>query len=195
MLRANTAPLIGGLLLVSLIISQFPENPTLIYTRPVSASVEAVSPGLPVRLLIPSIEVDALVQDVGLADDGSGELGVPDNFRDVGWYRAGAAPGEDGIAVMDGHVDGRNVPKAVFYNLAKLKQGDLVKVVDERGQTFEFVVLTSKIYDYDAQTDEVFRGDNNVARLNLITCAGAWNKATKLYDKRVVVFTELVNRR
>ena len=44
-------------------------------------------------------------------------MGVPTNFTDVGWYRYGPAPGTPGNAVIDGHLDGKSVPEAVFYNL------------------------------------------------------------------------------
>lgn len=147
-------------------------------------------PGQPARLVIPAIGVNAAVQSVGLA--ANGDMGIPTNFTDTAWYNGGPRPGMPGSAVIDGHLDGRNVPQAVFYNIDKLKAGDLVEVVDEKGKTLQFRVIETKIYDYDAPTTEVFSGDASKARLNLITCAGSWLKTEKLYDKRVVVFTELV---
>jgi LPXTG-site transpeptidase (sortase) family protein len=148
--------------------------------------------GNPVRLVIPAIGVDAAVQSVGLAWQGTGNLGIPTNFTDVGWYNQGPAPGEPGSAVIDGHLDGHDVREAVFYNLDKLKVGDTVEVVDRAGKMLQFKVVDTKVYDYDAPTDEVFSGDSSKARLNLITCAGSWDKTQKLYNKRIVVFTELV---
>ncbi len=38
--------------------------------------------------------------------------------------------------------------------------------------------------------EEIF-GASKIARLNLITCDGVWDKKTLSYDKRLVVFTEL----
>ena len=111
---------------------------------------------------------------------------------DVAWYKGGPLPGMPGSAVIDGHVDGKNVPKAVFYNLGKLKKGDTVQVVNAGGETLSFKVINTKTYAYDDPAADVFASDVGVSRLNLITCGGTWIKAKKLYDKRVVVFTKLV---
>jgi LPXTG-site transpeptidase (sortase) family protein len=119
-------------------------------------------------------------------------MGIPTNFTDVGWYTGGPLPGMPGSAVIDGHLDGKNVREAVFYDLDKLAIGDLVEVADNQGQTLQFRVVATKIYDYDAITTDIFSGDTATSRLNLITCSGTWLKGEKLYDKRIVVFTELV---
>ncbi len=119
-------------------------------------------------------------------------MGIPTNFTDVGWYKEGPVPGALGSAVIDGHLDGKDTPEAVFYNLDKLQPGDVVEVLDAKGKTLKFRVLETKTYDHDAISTEVFIGDTSKHLLNLITCAGSWDKTKKLYDKRVVVFTELV---
>jgi LPXTG-site transpeptidase (sortase) family protein len=151
------------------------------------------APGKPVRLLIPSIGVDAAIQSVGLSWKGNGEMGIPTNFTDVAWYNEGPLPGMPGSAVIDGHLDGKKVQEAVFYNLDNLKPGDLVEVIDQNGKTLQFSVVDTKIYDYNAPTNDIFYSDALKARLNLITCAGDWIKSQKLYNKRIVVFTELIN--
>lgn len=148
-------------------------------------------PMKPVRLIIPAIGVNANIQSVGLFWNGDGEMGIPTNFTDVAWYNGGPLPGMPGSAVIDGHLDGRNIEKAVFYNLGNLKPGDLVEVVDAGGATWQFQVVRLATYDYNATTTDIFAGDASRARLNLITCAGDWVKSQKLYNKRIVVFTEL----
>ncbi len=152
------------------------------------------TPGKPVQLIIPAIGVNAHIESTGLAWQNNGAMGVPTNFADVAWYNGGPVPGMPGSAVIDGHLDGKNVPQAVFYNLGKLKVGDLVEVVDTKGTTLQFRVVTTKTYAYDATTTDIFAGDSSKARLNLITCGGSWMKDKKLYDQRIVVFTELVSR-
>ena len=159
---------------------------------PVGAGNSFEAPGTPARLIIPAIGVDANVQSVGLYWRGDGTMGIPTNFTDVAWYNLGPRPGMPGSAVIDGHFDGRNVKEAVFYNLGQLKTGDLVEVVDKAGKTFQFRVVATKSYDANASTADIFGGDTSKARLNLITCAGDWDKTQKTYNKRVVVFTELV---
>lgn len=169
---------------------------SLVASNPIASTRGAGSsyaiPGKPVRLIIPAIGVDAHIQSVGLSWHDDGTMGVPTNFTDVAWYNKGPLPGEPGSAVIDGHLDGRDTPKAVFYDLGKLKAGDLVEVVDARGTTLRFRVVGTKTYDYNAPTTDVFAGDPSKMRLNLITCAGDWMKAQKIYTQRIVVFTELV---
>jgi LPXTG-site transpeptidase (sortase) family protein len=175
--------------------SDLANNPVPVAAAPSAPAGSGSSfemPGKPARLVIPSIAVDAAVQSVGLFWNGNGEMGIPTNFTDVAWYNGGPIPGMPGSAVIDGHLDGRNVKEAVFYNLGNLKPGDLVEVVDAAGKTWQFQVVRLADYDYNASTTDIFSGDGSKARLNLITCTGDWIPSQKLYNKRIVVFTELV---
>ena len=149
-------------------------------------------PDMPVRLIIPAIGVDANIQSIGLYWRDDNTMGIPTNFTDVAWYNGGPRPGMPGSAVIDGHLDGQYIQKAVFYNLGTLKPGDTVEVVESGGTTLEFKVIDSKLYDTNANTADIFSSDTTKARLNLITCAGDWSKTQNQYNKRIVVFTELV---
>src|SRR5688572_8435793 len=57
----------------------------------------------PTRLEIPSLGIDAAVQEVGITKKGT--MGVPRGYDEAGWYKYGAAPGELGSAVLAGHLD------------------------------------------------------------------------------------------
>ena len=57
---------------------------------------------------------------------------------------------------------------------------------------YKFKVVEVKLYDYNATTTDIFNSDTSQARLNLITCGGSWDKTQGIYNKRVVVFTELI---
>ena len=84
-------------------------------------------PGVPVRLKIPSIKVDAAVEHVGLTADGA--MDVPKDYDNTAWYRLGPRPGEPGNAAIAGHVDSsKKNGRAVFWDLTKLKPGDEVFV-------------------------------------------------------------------
>ncbi len=149
-------------------------------------------PELPIRLMIPAINVDAEVQYVGLAQNGTGEMDVPTNFTDVGWYQDGVRPGMQGSAVIAGHFNGKEVPQAVFYDLHTLEIGDEV-VVTSAGRIEDiFQVVKIKTYAYDDVTTDIFESTDGKKRLNLITCGGEWLPEEKLYNKRTVVFTELL---
>jgi hypothetical protein len=66
----------------------------------------------PVRLRIPSLNIDAAVQWVGV--DFQGRMGLPSNYTDVAWYDGGPTPGSPGNADIAGHFDSTTGP-TVFY--------------------------------------------------------------------------------
>jgi sortase (surface protein transpeptidase) len=163
------------------------------YQLATTYSLAAYAPELPVQLMIPSIGVSTTVQLVGLADDNTGAMGVPDTFTDVGWYKYGPRPGMVGSAVIAGHFNGKDTPEAVFYDLRELAIGDTVTVTDENGVSLIFQVVKMRTYAYDEPADAVFVSTDGKVRLNLITCGGNWLQNENLYDQRTVVFTELVS--
>lgn len=152
----------------------------------------SIFPEQPARLIIPTLKIDAKIQKIGLSKTGNGSMGIPTNFTDVAWYKHGVIPGAPGSAVIAGHLNGKNVPRAVFYNLNRLRIGDLVMVVDQAGLTWSFRVTSRRLFNYNDSAADVFLGDASKQRLNLITCAGNWLKSQKLYNKRIVIFTELI---
>lgn len=143
---------------------------------------------LPVRLKIPSINVDALVEYVGLTSDGA--MGVPKGPAEVAWFNLGSRPGENGSAVIAGHYGWKDNIPAVFDNLHKLHIGDKISVEDENGAVTVFVVREIRIYGKDEAVPDVFGSSEGKARLNLITCTGVWNEAEKTRSERLVVFTD-----
>lgn len=157
-------------------------------STPKSQVVGKASSGLPVRLKIPSINVDAAIEYVGFTSKRAME--VPKNTTDVGWFKLGPVPGDRGSAVMDGHVDGENNGAGVFANLYQLKKGDKLYVEDNKGKSITFVVRESRIYDPGLAEKEVFSSSDS-AHLNLITCDGIWDGVKKSYSKRLVVFTDI----
>lgn len=165
---------------------------------PVAAGGEAFTDSPPVlnvaqpsRLIIPSLGIDAHVQYVGVT--ASGTMGTPDNAYDVAWYKLGPRPGEDGSAVIAGHINTRYSAHGVFEHLENLNTGDEVSVVTSDGATLTFRVTGKTFLPYNDQnaSADVF-GPSGKTRLNLITCAGTWMPEKHVYDKRLVVYTELV---
>ena len=141
----------------------------------------------PVRLQIPTINVDAAVERVGL--DPEGRMAAPVRTDEVGWYQPGAAPGDVGNAVIDGHLDWYSGP-AVFQRLGKLKVGDQITVLREDGTRAKFTVDSTSVMPYDASTDALFVRTGSPS-LTLITCAGAWDKQRGTYLQRLVVHSTL----
>jgi LPXTG-site transpeptidase (sortase) family protein len=143
---------------------------------------------LPVRLLIPKINVDAAIEYVGLTSRGA--MAVPAGPADVGWFDLGPRPGEDGSAVIDGHEGWKDGIRAVFDDLYKLRVGDKVYIEDEQNVTTTFVVSRIQTYEQNGDASSVFGSSDGKSYLNLITCEGTWNTAQKNYSNRLVVFTE-----
>jgi len=144
--------------------------------------------GLPTRLKIPSINVDAVLEYVGIAPDGA--MDIPKSPDDIAWFELGIRPGEKGSAVVAGHYGWKNGRAAVFDNLHKLRKGDKLYVEDNKGVIVSFVVREFRSYDPKADSSDVFNSDDGKSHLNLITCEGVWNKTQKSYSKRLVVFTD-----
>jgi LPXTG-site transpeptidase (sortase) family protein len=161
-------------------------------THPASASPldkqVPVSRELPMRLKIPSIKVNAAIQYVGLTR--AGAMDVPKGRSDVAWFKLGPRPGETGSAVIAGHV--ARSGSAVFNNLSKLRAGDVLYIQDGRAKTISFVVRSSHIYNSNSLAPEVF-GSASGSHLNLVTCAGAWDKSKNGFTKRLVVFADVKN--
>lgn len=149
-----------------------------------------VTPGIPQRIKIPSIDVDATVESVGM--DEKGRMDVPKDADNTAWFQLGFRPGQVGNAVIDGHYDKEDGSPAAFWDIPKLKTGDTIIVSDDKGNERTFSVTKIAKYPYDKfPLKEVF-GESDTAKLNLITCQGEWNEKTKNYAERMVVYSELV---
>jgi sortase A len=180
---------LGGFLLWSLLTEEPAEVPTPVAVRePEVAAPSAPVPsfGVPVRLRIPALNVEAAVVTVGLTAEGA--MDSPEGAENTGWYELGPRPGEQGSAVIAGHSGYRTGP-AVFDDLEALQPGDRIYVVDDAGTTIEFTVRESREYDPYERPEEVF-ASNEGRHLNLITCTGSWDSAAGTHSKRLVVFAD-----
>lgn len=150
--------------------------------------LKPASPGLPLRIKIPKINVNARVEYVGITLQGA--MDVPKGPANVAWFNLGPRPGDTGSAVIAGHEGWKNGIPAVFDNVHKLRKGDIISIEDKWGTIFTFIVREIRVYDLKEDASAVFRSSDGKAHLNLITCAGAWNKITKSYSNRLVIFTD-----
>jgi len=148
--------------------------------------IENAMPGLPVRLKIPKIQVDAAVEYVGLTPDGA--MGVPQSPDGAAWFELGRRPGAEGTAVIAGHYGFKD--GSTFDNLSQLRPGDTLSVEDDKGVSISFVVRESRSYDEKADASEVFYSHDGKSHLNLITCEGVWNNISKSFSERRVIFTD-----
>lgn len=154
----------------------------------VQSDVAQASVDTSLRLKIPGINVDASVVGVGLTPEG--EMDVPNNGDDVGWFKLGTKVGYRGSAVIAGHSRWESGDRSVFSDLYKLQSGDKIYFEDKEGAITTFVVRESRNYDPSADASEVFSSDDGIAHLNLITCEGVWDPVAESYSQRLVVFTD-----
>ena len=149
--------------------------------------INKTASGSPMRLGIPSINVKAHIQHLSVSL--TGEMEVPSNSVDVGWFYHGPRPGDKGSAVIAGHLNGLNGEAGVFANLHKIREGDKLYIEDDKGKSITFVVR--RLLNYDpGYAEEVF-SRNDGSYLNLVTCDGTWDENKKSYSKRLVVFADI----
>lgn len=149
---------------------------------------EPINPGLPMRLKIPGINVNAAIESVGLTSDGA--VGIPKDPNNAAWYNLGPRPGEIGSAVITGHINWYYGAIGVFADLSKVRPGDKITIQDDKGAIISFVVREIRSYDASAEATDVFSSSDGKVHLNLITCEGVWDKLAKQYTQRLVVFAD-----
>ncbi|MCI3949630.1 MAG: peptidase sortase [Acidimicrobiales bacterium] len=154
-----------------------------------SARLEDLVPPVvvkPVRLRIPSLEVDAPVGGVGI-EPVSYELDVPDDERLVSWYQHGPSPGAKGSALLAGHVDfdGR---AGVFYRLRWLDPGQRFEVGYEDGTSRTFEVVGRRQFEKrQLPTTQLFSEDGDPTVV-LVTCGGEFDEGRRSYSDNLVVY-------
>ena len=176
-------------------VAYSPEMPP-VATSSVSSDITpqlftVASSSLPSRLIIPSLNINANIQYVGV--NAKGNMMAPDNFTDVSWYKYGAVPGNVGSAVLAGHVDNGLGLDGVFKHLTDLKVNDDVYIEERDGTKLHFKVSDIEVYPYNSVPTNTLFAQNDAARLNLITCDGSWVSGQDTYDHRIVIYTRLVN--
>ncbi len=155
-------------------------------TYPTAPPATASSTVVPTSLVVPSIDVDAPIDSVGIAS-GTNEIEVPPIDR-VGWYRFAASPGGSGSAVLLGHVDGEG-REGVFFRLGSLEPGAPVQVGFADGTTRAFTVVGRDQFAKASLPADLFsRG--GPSRLVLITCGGSFDESTGHYRDNIVVVAE-----
>ncbi|WP_245568448.1 class F sortase [Nocardia concava] len=149
----------------------------------------ALSHSEPRTLMIPKLGLTTPLDVIGLKSDGT--VDDPATFTRPSWYRPGAAPGDRGSAVILGHVDSYRGP-AVFFRLGELTAGDLVEVARTDGSTLRFQVDHTTTVSKDDFPNQQVYGDHGDAELQLVTCGGSFDTATRSYRSNVIVYTKLV---
>jgi hypothetical protein len=141
----------------------------------------------PVELVVDRIGLDAPVEVGSIVD---GVMLDPSGPWVVSWYEPLGKVGEGDNVVMAGHVDYWDTGPAIFQGVPSLVPGDVISVVGDNGETYQYEVEWAQLFDVATQlTPEVIQkdivGDTGKESLTLITCGGEFNGTE--YLQRFVV--------
>lgn len=145
----------------------------------------------PKYISLPTIKGGGYIQKVGI--DQRNEVAVPTNVNLAGWFIKTSIPGEKGLSIIVGHVDGRSKP-GIFKNIEKLKTGDTFTVELGNGKTTKFKVTSqTKINSEKAPSVLFSQHPQNISQLNLITCGGEYDRKARRYLDRIIITSIPIN--
>lgn len=158
-----------------------------------TAASQATWPGAAARVIIPALNVDAPVVEVGwrviwIGDEARGEWETVANA--AGHHRGSAEPGQRGNCVLSAHSS--DAGGAVFRGLERLVVGDVVRVVTFGEREYTYQVSAVLTLDEVGATQSEKRDHarwldpTDAAVLTLVTCWPPWS-----YTHRIVVRAEL----
>ncbi|GAA2716634.1 MULTISPECIES: class F sortase [Streptomyces] len=127
---------------------------------------------------------------VPVAADADGALEVPPSPDTVGWWALGARPGAaEGTVLLAGHVDSRDRGLGAFAGLYAVRPGARAVVTGADGHRHAYVIVARRAYRKEQLPRDLFSGAGR-ARLALVTCAGAYDRARHRYAQNLVLFGE-----
>ncbi|MFF4155861.1 sortase domain-bontaining protein [Streptomyces sp. NPDC001678] len=139
----------------------------------------------PSRVAIPSLGVDSPLIRLGRNGDDAVQGPPPEKGRTAGWYRDSAKPGTRGAAVIIGH-DATGDGKAVFRDLHRIQEGDVIDVERGDGKILHFTITgTEKVAKSAFPLRKVY-GETQEKALRLVTCAGDLGTAGRPAENLIV---------
>ncbi|MBT2504174.1 class F sortase [Curtobacterium sp. ISL-83] len=169
-----------------------PGTPQASAAAPGAPSGPILSASPPTHLLIPSIGVSSDLIRLGLNTDGT--VQVPPLIRNspAGWYEGSPTPGQQGPAVILGHVDTYS-ERSVFYRLGDMRPGDQISVT--RADNTVAVFTVTQVGDYPKANFPQLQvyGNTRSAQLRLITCGGDYDAQTGHFLNNIVIYATLTS--
>ncbi len=145
----------------------------------------------PKYITLPTIQTEGYIQKMGV--DQHNQVAAPNNVNLAGWYVNSLSPGQAGLSIIDGHVNGLHGP-GIFLHLGKLSAGDAFTIELGNGTKELFRIKQIIEVRNEVAGAALFARDNSIkSQLNLITCAGDFDNATHSYNQRTIVVSELIS--
>lgn len=164
-------------------------RPEAVDTRPPSPDPEAVPRSEPTRVRIPQLDADIEVFAADAEKDGTPPVPEEEEADKVAWFQGGPSPGEQGPALLVGHLDTQEGP-AAFAGVGSLKPGAEIRIQRDDRDTVVFTVDSVEQYEKDNYPNERVYGPTQTPQLRLITCGGGFTEKDG-YDSNIVAFASL----
>jgi sortase (surface protein transpeptidase) len=168
---------------------------------PVPATSAAEVPLVPAALSVPSIGVQAPVEQRGTVEytnPFTGQqvagYGVPEDMATTSWWSDGPQPGSGQMAVVLGHDVPGDAP-GVFDRLDELQVGDPVVLTGADGAQLQLQVVEAPLTGLDKSTSalsDALNGHPEGADVALVTCGGEYDESAGASEQNVVVFASVV---
>ncbi len=144
----------------------------------------------PKKIIIPRLGTNDYIQKVGI--DQNKQIAVPTNINIAGWFVDSVIPGEQGLSIIDGHID-TVTGNAIFQHLGDLVLGDQFQIEFGNDTHKTFQVVRVDDLPLDQVPDVLFSQDSAVThQLNLITCSGSYDTNSREFNQRIIVVASLV---
>ncbi len=157
--------------------------PTPILLTPVPAGQSAPDTSPVVKMMIPTLGLDAIVKYVPF--DGL-SWKIAGLKEEIAWMGDTSWPGLGGNTGLAGHVTLRDGSDGPFRNLDLLQPGELVTISTEKN-IYTYQVREQKIVNDD---DFTVVKSTDKSQLTLITCID-WDNDLRMYLKRLVIYADL----
>jgi hypothetical protein len=152
--------------------------------------VRGLDRSAPTRIVIPSLWINAPIDQLGLRPDGTLETPSFQRSRNAAWYKYGPSPGEVGPAVILGHVDNKT-DRAVFFELRRIKVGAKIEISRADGSKLLFTVDSVEQFPKTNFPTARVYGQTSGPALRLVTCGGKFDRARGDYLDNIIVFASL----
>jgi hypothetical protein len=145
---------------------------TPLITSTVGSTPEPSAAEPPTTVTLGSLGVTLPVQPVGIAADG--QMDLPPNPAEVGWYRFGPSPtSAEGAVVLAAHVDSRKYGPGPLARAAALAPGSTIVVATGTRSVTYTVTAVISVRKQDLDPTLVF-DRSGPPRLHLVTCGGEY---------------------
>ncbi|MCA9346089.1 class F sortase [Candidatus Saccharibacteria bacterium] len=151
-----------------------------------------VDPELPRYIKIPEIGVYARIKQTGITKNGA--VAAPSNINDVSWFNESARPGNpNGSSLLLGHVSGWTA-SGVFKKIDKLTAGSRIEIDKGSGEKLMYEVTRTEKVPVDQLDMSKILASEVVGEhdLKLITCGGKYDRESKEYTDRVIVYAKFL---